>query len=288
MLSHSASMLLKTYCVKILTIEFICSYLYFATDPHFKTYDGTKYSFHGQCDLVMARSSTFGDGAGLALHARTEIVPAGTWSLIKSAALRIGDDIFEFTNDGSYYFNGKKDVELPVMMAGRYTITKSENTIDFQTKSGEVQPERKLFFTIDLGNRENIKMNLFKKMIAVKVGAFLEDTEGMLGIRGKSGMIGRDGESFYNDPNAMGLQWQVKDTEPMLFGAVQAPQYPETCHLPSVKSRRLRVSNILMQEAEEACQSVDTGMRSFCVDDVIATGDIHVASAYNGEDGMSF
>jgi von Willebrand factor type D domain len=57
-------------------------------DPHFRTFDGTKYDFHGQCDLVMARSKEFGDNLGLDLHIRTEIVTG--WSRISDSAIRIG------------------------------------------------------------------------------------------------------------------------------------------------------------------------------------------------------
>jgi hypothetical protein len=236
----------------------------------------------------MARSSLFGNGAGLDLHARTEIVPSGTWSLISDAALRIGSDVFEFSNDGSYYFNGDKNVNLPVQMAGQYSITMKEGTIETATQNGNVITERKIFFTIDLGNGEAIKMNLFKKMIAVRVNVFLKDTFGMLGIHGKTGMIGRDGESSLTEPNVMGTQWQVNDSEPMLFHDIQAPQYPETCRLPTVKSRKLRVSNDFRLIAAKACEEVDEDVREFCIEDVLVTGDIGVAKGYGSSDGFSF
>jgi von Willebrand factor type D domain len=57
-------------------------------DPHFLTYDGTPYSYHGQCDLVMAQSEQFANGTGLRVHARTEIIE-GTWSVISNAAVKI-------------------------------------------------------------------------------------------------------------------------------------------------------------------------------------------------------
>jgi von Willebrand factor type D domain len=51
-------------------------------DPHFQTFDGTQYSFHGECDLVMARSDN------VEVHARTTIVD--NWSLISSTAMLLG------------------------------------------------------------------------------------------------------------------------------------------------------------------------------------------------------
>jgi hypothetical protein len=71
-------------------------------------------------------------------------------------------------------------------------------------------------------------------MLQVDVQSYLPGTEGMLG----PGIFSHDGRTVVSDANEMGTQWQVRNTEPMLFQDSRAPQYPETCLMPSVTSRR--------------------------------------------------
>jgi hypothetical protein len=222
----------------------------------------------------MARSAEFGSGLGLDLHARTEIVSG--WSLISNAALRIGDDVFELANDGSYYINGKSNVELPYNMAGSHTITKDVKSFNGANDATLEQ----VVVTVDLHNDQNIVITLFKSMISVQVNAALIGTEGMLGMQVQSGMIGRDRETILTDANEMGAQWQVTSVEPMLFTNVRAPQYPETCILPVVNSRRLNHSEESRRQAKTACSNVDDAVRQFCLDDVLLTGDFDLANGY--------
>jgi von Willebrand factor type D domain len=238
-------------------------------DPHFRTYDGTKYSFHGQCDLVMARSPGFGSGLGLNIHARTEIVSG--WSLISNAAVQIGNDVLEIANDGSHYINGVKDASLSLLLAGKYSISKGRDILNGENME---------IFTINLGNEEFIRVSNYKMMISVRVDAALIDTEGMLGIHGKVGMIGRDRKTVIDDANEMGSQWQVRDDEPRLFYELRAPQYPAQCVLPKTPSRQLRLAPAEVAKAEEACKNIDEEMHEFCVHDVLLTGDTGVAHGY--------
>ena len=220
----------------------------------------------------MARSASFGAGLGLDVHARTEIV-AG-WSLISNAALRIGKDIVELANDGSIYFNGKALSDVATTMAGKYKVSKTVEIL------GETSSNEQIIVTVDLGNDQNIRLTLFKKMISVQVNAALLDTEGMLGHQGISGMIGRE-RTLLQDANEMGAQWQVTDVEPMLFHEIRAPQYPERCVLPQVDSRRLAHSEENQQKAVEACAGVAEAMKEFCLADVLLTGDVDIASGYS-------
>jgi von Willebrand factor type D domain len=255
-------------------------------DPHFRTYDGTMYSFHGQCDLVMARSQSFDNGLGLELHARTEIVT--DWSLIKNAALKIGTDVFELANDGSHYFNGDMNVDLAtIQLAGKYPVSKKVEMIEVTTdEDNKTYQEPKLLVTIHLGDdNKAIQMQVWKNMMSVEVDIHLDDTEGMLGTHSKEGMIGRDRETLAVDGNDMGFQWQVQDTEPRLFHAEQTPQFPQQCMLPSIQEQQRRrlqkVSTEFVQTAEDVCALISSAdLRPFCVKDVILTGDINVARGY--------
>jgi hypothetical protein len=245
-------------------------------DPHFQTFDGTQYSFHGQCDLVMARSPFFGNGTGIDIHARTTIVD--NWSLISSAAMRIGEDILEINNDDTVYLNGVKDVQLPLILKGEYKVSK---TLEYFTSNEEAyaKAEEMAVYTIELEKGE-VKVSNYRQMLHVDVNAYLPGTEGMLGLQNAVGMIGRDRITTLADANEMGSQWQVRDNEPMLFHDIRSPQYPETCTMPSVAQRRLRRSATEVRRAEDTCANVMESRRHFCVEDVLRSGDVSVARAY--------
>ena len=244
-------------------------------DPHFVTYDGTPYSFHGQCDLVMAKSPEFADGLGLYVHGRTEIIE-DSWSLISNAAVRIGDDVLELSNKGALYFNGNEitaDDEAPMSMAGVYNITR-------EIKMLNNIPKTDVSVSLNEG-KSKVKFSLFKRLIAVHVGAAVEDTNGMLGNRAIDGLVGRN-NIVLDSANDMGAHWQVSNEEPMLFREAAFPQYPETCVLPKVESRnrKLRSSPVHRRRAEESCAGVTGDKLQFCIEDVLLTGDHEIGLMY--------
>jgi hypothetical protein len=237
-------------------------------DPHFSTYDGTQYTYHGECDLVIAHNPDFDNGLGLDIHARTEIVT--TWSLIANAAVRIGSDILEVDNDGSYYFNGVSDLTLPFQMAGKYEVRRAEDT-------------DRVTFSIKLSEADSIHISIFKRMIAVRASQQIGSIGGMSGVVGMTGLVARDGMTVLDDASSMGSEWQVRDTEAMLFHKIRAPQYPQQCNVPASTAstlRRLRSNDSTMNIAREACKDVVDTFRDFCIEDVLLTGDASVAVGY--------
>jgi hypothetical protein len=62
-------------------------------DPHFKTWGGHHYDYHGECDLVLLHNAAFESGMGIDVHIRTKI--RRDMSYISSAALKIGKDVLE-------------------------------------------------------------------------------------------------------------------------------------------------------------------------------------------------
>jgi von Willebrand factor type D domain len=255
---------------------------YIISDPHFRTHDGTLYSFHGECDLLMARSRSFGEGLGLDVHARTQII-AGTWSLVSNAAVRVGDDTFEVANDGVHYLNGIPDIELPYLMIGRYQISKTEEMLESKGDEdvGEASSLIRTWYTIELEKGEKITITNFRRMLSINVDANLSDTVGMLGSSVNPGLVGRDLETIVGDSDDMGMQWQVNDVDPILFHEIRAPQFPEKCVLPVASThRQLRQSDKMYRKAKAACAGIDTATHSFCIEDVLATGDTTVAMAY--------
>jgi hypothetical protein len=249
-------------------------------DPHFRTHDGTQYSFHGECDLVMARSTSFSNGLGLDVHARTEMI-GNTWSLVSNAAVRLGNDIFEVKNNGTHYLNGVADIMLPTILTKDFEISYAEERINDGDNS------IRSWYTIDLGNGDKVQITNYKTMISVNVEVKASDLVGMLGSSSKAGLVGRDEQTGLLDADEMGLQWQVNDEEPMLFNEIRSPQYPETCKLPevSMRYRRLRAANDdidIMQKAKAACNGIDVNVYNFCVYDVLMSGDIALAQSYKG------
>jgi hypothetical protein len=242
----------------------------------------------------MARSDSFGDGLGLDLHIRTEIKL--NWSFISNVAVRIGGDVFEAvaTDDASYY-NGipLTTFDFPFIMEGKYIVSKKESVQPTLLNPGNqtemIQNNTKISYLIQLDNDDVIALTLHKGIFSVRVAAFLNDTEGMLGVHdGIKGMVGRDHSTELSDPNMMGFEWQVNDTEVMLFhDPDRIPQYPESCILPTgnmpskTERRRLRVYEPNFEMAQEACAAiVDQDMYDFCVDDVMLTGDADLAQGY--------
>jgi von Willebrand factor type D domain len=254
-------------------------------DPHFRTHDGTKYSYHGQCDLILARSQSFGDGIGIDIHARTELKT--DWSFISDAAIRIGSDTLEVVAAGDLiFFNGEPAHQIPMLMANKYKVIQNKtivNSIDMKT--GESITNPRSVYSLLLGDGDTIIITLFKGLLSVNVNAFFHDTEGMLGTHDKQGMVGRDHSKILaGDPNAMGTEWQVKSTDPMLFRVARSPQFPEACILPPLaqQSRRRLQTQEDHAFAHKACSGVvlDEDMYHFCLEDVLLTGDTDLAHSY--------
>ena len=88
----------------------------------------------------------------------------------------------------------------------------------------------------------------------------------------------------FEDPNAFGQEWMVRNDEPMLFRTVRAPQYPAKCILPSfvTKVGRRRLGESIARAADEkACTHLKDNKQRMaaCVFDVMAAGDFDIAQA---------
>jgi hypothetical protein len=267
-----------------------CLTLSITIDPHFRTYDGTKYSYHGQCDLILARTADLdGDGTELNLHIRTEIKTE--WSFIANAVVQIGNETFEvIASEDKAFLNGQETSKFPLDMGTKYNVQYYVDQLErSDARTGQTRRINRSIYTIILENGESIVFSVFKGIISVRVNAFFVDSEGLLGVHGQDGMIGRNLSAIpNNDPNAFGQEWQVNGSEPMLFTKRRSPQFPERCILPSValKARR-RLSSVqgdTFQQAVQACANIsDKDMHQFCIDDVSLTGDTDLAEGYVDE-----
>jgi hypothetical protein len=80
-------------------------------DPHFSTWRGKHFDFHGECDLMLLQSREFESALGLDVHILTQM--RRDMSYISGAALRIGLDVLDVESGGPYFLNGVASAELP-------------------------------------------------------------------------------------------------------------------------------------------------------------------------------
>merc|ERR1712226_324317 len=254
-------------------------------DPHFKTWAGEKYDFHGVCDLVLVQNPTFREGLGMDIHIRTK--RTRQWSIISSAAVRIGKDTFEMTGGevNSYWLNGVAgNDELTTVDTERniaLSSTLSGHTILFRQENLKTRE-----FEILLGKGESIVLQAWHEMVRVDMKhASPESFGGSLGLLGtfpKGIKTSRDNATVIEDMNAFGQEWQVLPDEPKLFHAVEGPQAPMKCEIPSSASLRRRLaSSMNAAEAARACGHIKNKDEfDMCVFDVMAMDDKDVSAAH--------
>lgn len=251
-------------------------------DPHIQTFSGELYDFHGICDLVLLHNPGFENGLGMDIHIRTKKMHQ--WSYISSAAVKIGEDTFELKAENKkadYWVNGMIGDEALLSRNKILQMTVSGYPIKYR-QLNSLQKE----FIIDLGHGERIEFKTWKKMIRVEVvGPTPQNfgsSVGLMGTYEKSLKIGRDHKTILDDLNAFGQEWQVLESEPMLFHDIDGPQAPTRCEIPSNVQvrRRLAESTITLESAEIACASVSKEDFNLCVFDVMASNDKKIAGAY--------
>jgi hypothetical protein len=241
-------------------------------DPHFKTWRGHHFDFHGECDLVLLQSKEFESGLGLDVHIRTHM--RRDMSYISSAALRMGKHLLEVQSRGVYYLNGVAGADLPSEFGG-FEFLHTRPT------------DKQHVFEVHLGGRQRIKVKTYKDFVSVSFeqgqGKHFAKSVGLMGDFGTGRMLSRDGKSVIDDANAFGQEWQVLDSEPKLFRTVRFPQHPQVCTMPapaqaSQLRRRLSESSVDELAAEKACEHWGEG-KDDCVFDVLSTGDLDMAVA---------
>merc|ERR1712048_18526 len=249
-------------------------------DPHFKTWSGEMYDFHGICDLVLLSNPAFLDGLGMDIFVRSK--QTKQWSYISTAVIRIGGETFEVSGrkDGeTFYINGKR---------GNDAMWDDNNNISgFAIRYQRVNSQQREYI-IDVGNslETSISFKTWKDFVRVDIGkATVENFGSSLGLMGsypEGKRVGRDGKSILKDWTAFGQDWQVLPSDPKIFHAIEGPQHPTKCVAPSKTSvrRRLAKSFVSREDAELACASVSKSERDLCIFDVMATSDFGVAGAY--------
>jgi hypothetical protein len=125
-------------------------------DPHIMLWNRTRYSYHGECDLVLLQNEDFADGLGMDIHIRT--TQKSFYSYIESAAIRIGNDILEVTGT-DFWINGVQgsDMDLPTTIASF--------PLHFPTYSPSGKAK---FYQIDLNNGDNVLIRSYSHFMSVE------------------------------------------------------------------------------------------------------------------------
>jgi hypothetical protein len=238
--------------------------------------------------MVLTKDDTFANDLGLELQIRTKLIRF--WSYIRSAAIRIGDDILEIGGSADpvlteannhYWINFEYQGELTTL--GGFPIVYHLQDM-YQSKR---------WFEIDLSSKypgQKIVISTFKEFVRVDFqngsNASFGNTVGMLGSFRTGKTLARDGVTEIDDFSMLGNEWQVLPDENMLFHDISKPQFPEKCIEPEDprgerRRRRLGESSITERQAEAACASIEDPLdRKDCVYDVLATQDIGMVGAY--------
>jgi len=222
----------------------------------------------------------------LDIHIRT--TTRYDYSYIDTAVLRIGDETLEVTSWGEYAINRIGAVALNSHGGGSVRRGDVVSTLGgypiFHTK----KDDKMNVFEVMLPHNQTIVISNLKDLVSVKINhasrQYFGNAVGLLGnFHGT--MLARDGVTdLHDDSNAMGQEWQVRDTDPMLFRSARAPQFPAKCRLPDVAEKEARRlgEGISEEAAEIACAHVKGEAQAFaaCVYDVTATNDLDQAGAY--------
>jgi len=253
-------------------------------DPHFKSWQGEHFEFHGQCDMILAKDHGFAGGLGLEVQIRTKLVRF--WSYIKQAVVRIGSDILEIQGSADpegknfkYWINLEPSSKAASI--GGFPLSIRSNG------------SHKMTFEIDLSSKfpgQKIVLSTFREFVRVDFkGSTAEsfgDAVGMLGDYRTGDLLARNGERKIVEYADLGNEWQLLPSDDMLFHDMAEPQFPKRCILPEdpqgERKRRLSESTLTVEQAEEACGKVlgDELDVKDCVYDVLATQNLDMVGAF--------
>jgi len=258
-------------------------------DPHFKTWDGQFYDFHGICDLVLLHTPEFMNGVGMDIHIRS--TKTRKWSYISRMVVKIGIETFELSTrkDNNnvfieYFVNGISGKDDNLLQEDDMKLPNTISGYEIQYHSVNSQQKE---YIINLGDGETLSLRTWKHMIRIDLegcGARnFASSVGLMGTFAHSHKVGRDNSTIIENLNEFGQEWQVLPGEGNLFQTVEGPQAPSKCEISSKSQlrRRLSQSEVTIEAAELACASMNNNDDFIlCVFDVIATGDVGIVGVY--------
>lgn len=224
----------------------------------------------------------FNNGQGMRIHLRLKQIR--WWSYVQSVVAQIGDDILEVRgglHSTDYWVNGELGPVVKVSHVLPFTI--GGHNVRFR-----VLNDHTFQYKIFLEGKESILLRSVKDWMKIDLQHHTKksfgNSTGILGHYESGQMLARDKVTFFDeaDTDGFGMEWQVRDDEPMLFHNTQGPQYPEQCKMPSAVSGRRRLGERLItkQAATKACSHASAGDKHDCIFDVMASDDIDMAAMY--------
>ena len=242
-------------------------------DPHIKTWNGGRFSYHGECDLVMIHNEGFGNYLGLDLHIRTKI--RTFYSYIEAIALRIGKNIIEVQTD-SLLVDGTPVTDENLPLATKYFTLQAPQMVD-----------RAKVYQVDLlDTGDSIRFLIYNHFLSFQIAGHDSDFEASAGLLGDfhtGKWLARDGITLMDSTDEYGAEWQVREDEPQLFqewrDASVACVLPDDAPL-SLTDRKLRATDPSEKNARKACAHKAPEEFDFCVYDVLATDDVGMAGAW--------
>lgn len=252
-------------------------------DPHFVMLSGHKFDFHGGCDLVFLATEN------IRIHIRTTIE---TWySYISAVVIQVGHDKLEVMGgplNGDmprYWINGVQGSSTGVNDG---ILSESGLKIHYH----KVSPKQSKYRIVLASSGDAISIATYNEVVSVIVKAKTADTFGdAVGLMGSfldGQMMSRDQSTVIQDPIAFGKEWQVWETEPMLFHSIEGAQHPTECAMPDLDwkkrrhlRRRLGEALVTREDAEEACAHAAEDEQDDCAFDVLAMNDLGIASTYD-------
>jgi hypothetical protein len=217
---------------------------------------------------------SFNNSQGLKLYIRTKRIKY--YSYVERVALQIGSDTLEFANDVEKFLINGKEAEpnrrYHKDFLGGFLIRRDKKAVSVRLNGRLGQAQIRFHSRPKTGF----------PAVAVDTGGtdILDGSIGLLGEWGTGRKLARDGLTEMTDTDVTDFvaEWQVRDTEPMLFSEARFPQYPTKC-VPPVKMLGTRLGMALArQQAEKACAGWKEEDRADCIFDVMATRNIGVAA----------
>ena len=218
------------------------------------------------------------------------------WSYIEHAVLMIGDQKFEVKGNVEmggppiYWVDDKPGTDVVGEDESMKALVKEVKRhlpgfgVHYRSPSNKQH-----YFRIELGDKNAISIETYKDWVSVNVKAVsgFQGTRGLMGSYPSGTKYARDGVTVMEDTDAFGKEWQVLESEPMVFrsrGKVHRPQaeclMPEVPSMSERKKRRLGESLLSEEDALSACENAHEENLDNCIYDVLATNDKDTAGAY--------